>query len=114
MGVDPTVFRQLGEALEMVGGFVCGPSSGAKDLLKLVNSRILFPRLCTIPMECTLALREVDIALGWELVDSPQLNPLNNSVCLLHWRVLLTILRLLDRTQQDAMREYRPANLWTV
>lgn len=114
MGVDPTVFRQLGEALEMVGGFVCGPSSGAKDLLKLVNSRILFPRLCTIPMECTLALREVDIALGWELVDSPQLNPLNNSVCLLHWRVLLTILWLLDRTQQDAMREYRPANLWTV
>ena len=42
-GVDPTVLRQLGEALEMIGGFVCG--SGAKDLLKLVNYRILFPRL---------------------------------------------------------------------
>lgn len=32
----------------------------------------------------------------------------------MHWRVLLTILRLLDRTQQDAMWEYRPTNLWTV
>lgn len=111
-GVDPTVLRQLGEALEMIRGFVCG--SGAKDLLKLVNYRILFPWLCTIPIECTLALREVDIGLGWELVDSPQLNRLNNPACPLHWRVLLTILRLLDRTQQDAMWEYRPTNIWTV
>jgi hypothetical protein len=96
----------------MIRGFVCG--SGAKDLLKLVNYRILFPWLCTIPIECTLALREVDIGLGWELVDSPQLNRLNNPACPLHWRMLLTILRLLDRTQQDAMWEYRPTNIWTV
>jgi len=31
--VDKVVFRQLGEALEMVGRLVCGPSSGANDLL---------------------------------------------------------------------------------
>jgi hypothetical protein len=31
-GVDKTLFRQLGEALEMVGRLVCGPSSGANDL----------------------------------------------------------------------------------
>jgi hypothetical protein len=71
-GVDRVVFRQLGEALEMVGRLVCGPSSGANDLLELVNSRIRFPRQCTIPMECTLAMREVDIAMGWKLVDSPR------------------------------------------
>jgi hypothetical protein len=64
---------------------VCGPSSGANDLLDLVNSRIRFPRQCTIPMECTLAMREVDIAMGWKLVDSPQVKPLNNPACLLHW-----------------------------
>lgn len=57
-GVDPMVFRQLGEALEMIGGFVCGLGSGAKELLDLLNSRIQFPRLCAIPMECTLALAE--------------------------------------------------------
>jgi hypothetical protein len=66
-GVDRVVFRQLGEVLEMVG-----PSSGANDLLGLVNSRIRFPRQCTIPMECTLGMREVDIAMGWKLVDSQQ------------------------------------------
>jgi len=52
-------------------------------------------------------MREVDIALGWELVVFPQLNPLNNQACLLHWRVLLTTLQWLDRTQQGAVREYR-------
>jgi hypothetical protein len=31
-GVDKALFRQLGEALEMVGRLVCGPSSGANDL----------------------------------------------------------------------------------
>jgi hypothetical protein len=98
-GVDRVVFRQLGEALEMVGRLVCGPSSGANDLLGLVNSRIRFPRQCTIPMECTLAMREVDIAMEWKLVDSPQVNPLNNPACLLHWRVLLTTLQWLDRTR---------------
>jgi hypothetical protein len=46
--------------------------------------------------------------MGWELVASPQLNPLNNPACLLHWRVLLTTLRWLDRTQQGAVREYLP------
>jgi len=107
-GVNPVLFRQLGEALETVGRFACGPVSGANDLMSLVNSRIRFPRLCTIPSECTLAMREVDIAMGWELVVSPQLNPLNNPACLLHWRVLLTTLRWLDRTQQGAVREYLP------
>ena len=53
-------------------------------------------------------MREVDIAFGWELVLSPQLNPLNNPACLLHWRVLLTTLQWLDITQQGAVREYRP------
>ena len=56
-GVDRVVFRQLGEVLEMVGRLVCGPSSGANDLLGLVNSRIRFPRQCIIPMECTLGMR---------------------------------------------------------
>jgi hypothetical protein len=107
-GVDKTLFRQLGEALEMVGRLVCGPSSGANDLLDLVNSKIRFPRQCSIPMECTLAMREVDIAMGWKLVDSPQVNPLNNPACLLHWRVLLTTLQWLDRTRQEAVREYTP------
>ena len=107
-GVDKTLFRQLGEALEMVGRLVCGPSSGANDLLDLVNSKIRFPRQCSIPMECTLAMREVDIAMGWKLVDSPQVNPLNNPACLLHWRVLLTTLQLLDRARQEAVREYTP------
>ena len=97
-GVDRVVFRRLGEALEMVGRLVCGPSSCANDLLGLVNSRIRFPRQCTIPMECTLAMREVDIAMEWKLVDSPQVNPLNNPACLLHWRVLLTTFQWLDRT----------------
>jgi hypothetical protein len=106
--VDKTLFRQLGEALEMVGRLVCGPSSGANDLLDLVNSKIRFPRQCSIPMECTLAMREVDIAMGWKLVDSPQVNPLNNPACLLHWRVLLTTLQWLDRTRQEAVREYTP------
>jgi hypothetical protein len=55
-----------------------------------------------------ISMREVDIAFGWELVLSPQLNPLNNPACLLHWRVLLTTLQWLDRTQQGAVREYRP------
>ena len=107
-GVDKTLFRQLGEALEMVGRLVCGPSSGANDLLDLVNSKIRFPRQCSIPMECTLAMREVDIAMGWKLVDSPQVNPLNNPACLLHLRVLLTTLQWLDRTRQEAVREYTP------
>jgi hypothetical protein len=107
-GVDKALFRQLGEALEMVGRLVCGPSSGANDLLDLVNSRIRFPRQCSIPMECTLAMREVDIAMGWKLVDSPQVNPLNNPACLLHWRVLLTTVLWLDRTRQEAVREYTP------
>ena len=53
-------------------------------------------------------MREVDIALGWELIVFPQLNPLNNQACLLHWRVLLTTLQWLDRTQQGAVQEYRP------
>ena len=107
-GVDKALFRQLGEALEMVGRLVCGQSSGANDLLDLVNPRIRFPRQCTIPMECTLAMREVDIAMGWKRVDSPQVNPLNNPACLLHWRVLLTTLQWLDRTRQEAVREYTP------
>ena len=107
-GVNPVLFRQLGEALETVGRFVCGPVSGANDLMSLVNSRIRFPRQCTIPSECTLAMREVDIAMGWELVVSPQLNPLNNPSCLLHWRVLLTTLQWLNRTQRGAVREYLP------
>jgi len=107
-GVDRLVFRQLGEALEMVGSLVCGSSSGANDLYELVNSRIRFPRHCTIPRECTLAMREVDIAMGWKLVDSPQVNPLNNPACLLHWRVLLTTLQWLDRTRQEAVRVYLP------
>jgi len=38
----------------------------------------------------------------------PQLNPLNNPACLLHWRMLLTTFQWLDRTQQGAVREYRP------
>jgi hypothetical protein len=59
-------------------------------------------------MECTLAMREVDIAMGWKLVDSPQVNPLNNPACLLHWRVLLTTLQWLDRTRQEAVREDTP------
>ena len=92
----------------MVGRLVCGPSSDANDLLDLVNSKIRFPRQCSIPMECTLAMREVDIAMGWKLVDSPQVNPLNNPACLLHWRVLLTTLQWLDRTRQEAVREYTP------
>ena len=71
-GVDRVVFRQ-GETLEMVGRLVCGPSSGTNDLVELMNSRIRFPRHCTIPRECTLAMREVDIAMGWKLVDSPRL-----------------------------------------
>jgi hypothetical protein len=83
-GVDPVLFHQLGEALETVGRFACGPVSGANDLMSLVNSRMRFPRLCTIPSECKLAMREVDIAMGWELVVSPQLNLLNNPACLLH------------------------------
>ena len=107
-GVDPVLFHQLGEALETVGRFACGPVSGANHLMSLVNSRMRFPRLCTIPSECKLAMREVDIAMGWELVVSPQLNPLNNPACLLHWRVLLTTLRWLDRTQQGAVREHLP------
>jgi hypothetical protein len=107
-GVDKALFRQLGETLEMVGRLVCGPSSGANDLLDLVNSRIRFPRQCNIPMECTLAMREVDIAMGWKLADSPQVNPLNNPACLLHWRVLLTTLQWLDRTRQEAVLEYTP------
>jgi len=70
-GVDPVLFCQLGEALGMVGRFACGPGSGANELMSSVNSRIRFPLLCTIPTECTLAMREVDIAMGWELVVSP-------------------------------------------
>ena len=89
-------------------GRASGPSSGANDLLELVNSRIRFPRQCTIPMECTPAMREVDIAMGWKLVDSPQVNRLNNPACLLHWRVLMTTLQWLDRTLQEAVREYTP------
>ena len=30
-GVDPVLFRQLGEALETVGRFACGPSSGVNE-----------------------------------------------------------------------------------
>jgi hypothetical protein len=37
-GVDKAPFRQLGEALEMVGRLVCGPSSGANDLLDSRNT----------------------------------------------------------------------------
>lgn len=50
----------------MIGGFVCSPGSSANELLNLVNSRIRFPQLCAIPLECALAKREVDITLGWE------------------------------------------------
>ena len=53
--MEKRVFRQLGEALEVVG-----PSSGVNDLLSLANARIRFPRQCTIPMEGTLAMREVN------------------------------------------------------
>ena len=83
MGVNPFLFHQFGEALDMVGSFVCGPGSGANELMSLVNLRIRFPRLCTIPTECTLAMREVDIAMRWELVASPQLNS-QQPACLLH------------------------------
>jgi hypothetical protein len=53
-------------------------------------------------------MREVDIAMGWKLVDSPQVNRLNNPACLLHWRVLMTTLQWLDRTRQEAVLEYTP------
>jgi hypothetical protein len=46
--------------------------------------------------------------MEWKLVDSPQVNPLNNPACLLHWRVLLTTLQWLDRTLWEAVREYTP------
>ena len=74
MGVDRVLFRQLGDGRRLV----CGPASDANDIMRVVNSRIRFPRHCTIPLECTLAMREVDITMGWELVVFPQLNPLNN------------------------------------
>ena len=64
-GVEKRVFRQLGEALEVVGHLVCGLFSGVDDLLSLVNARIRLPRQFTIPMDCTLAMREVDIEMGW-------------------------------------------------
>ena len=38
----------------------------------------------------------------------PQVNPLNNPACLLHWRVLPTSLQWLDRTRQEAVRVYLP------
>lgn len=72
-GVDSVLLSQLDEELEMVGRLVCGPSYRVNDLLRVVNSRVRFPRHCTIPLECTLAMREVDIAMGWELVVFPRL-----------------------------------------
>ena len=76
--------------------------------MSLENPRIRFPRLCTIPTECTLAMREVDIALGWELVgfsptkpsQQPSISaPLEGDADHSQW---------LDRIQQGAVREYRP------
>lgn len=48
-GVDKVLFSQLGEALEMVGGWCVGHPLLPNDLLEVVNSSIRFPRQDTIP-----------------------------------------------------------------
>lgn len=107
-GIDKRKFQDNGELLEMLGDWICEPCASILDLLEFVNSQVRFPRQCTIPQENTLTMREVDLAMGWDLVDSPQVNPIYNPACLLHWRVLLVTFQWLDKAQRKAIRDYNP------
>ena len=95
-------------SLETLVQYVLGPNGTLPDLVKYLNEQETLPdtNLTVISPHCLQRMISLSHHKKWKIPEIFSLNPVNSPACLLHWRILLILLRKLTDQERESFQQF--------